>query len=191
MFCPYCGTQNTAHSKFCASCGARLIEEQPSDNMQQPSVAEPQPPVMESQQPAYTYQPPQPVYQQPAYQQPVYQQSAYQQTYQQPVYQQPVTVPGKGLGIAGMVLGIIALLFTCCSEYISIPCAVIGLILSIVGLSKAKKAGMKNGCAVAGITCTCISLVITTLLLVLAYTVLADLINEINNEMGAEFYNMY
>lgn len=185
MFCPNCGTQNADNAAFCAGCGAKLSVEQPVYEPQQPAV-EPQQPVSAPQQPVYQ----QPVYQQPAYQQPVYQQ-AYQQPFQQPVYQQPVTVPGKGLGIAGMVLGIIALLFTCCSEYISIPCAVIGLILSIVSLSKAKKAGMKNGCALAGIICTCISLVITTLLLVLAYTVFADLINEINSELGAEIYNIY
>ena len=186
MFCPNCGTQNADNAAFCAGCGAKLSVEQPVYEPQQPAV-EPQQPVSEPQQPVYQ----QPVYQQPAYQQPAYQQPVYQQPFQQPVYQQPVTVPGKGLGIAGMVLGIIALLFTCCSEYISIPCAVIGLILSIVGLSKAKKAGMKNGCALAGIICTCIALVITTLLLVLAYTVLADLINEINGELGAEIYNIY
>lgn len=176
MFCPYCGAQNADHSKFCAGCGARLVEEQQV--------------ISEPQQPAVEYPPRQPAYQQPAYQPPYYQQSVYQQP-MYPAYPQPVPVPGKGLGVAGMVLGIISLVFTCCTEYISIPCAVIGLILSVVGLSKAKKAGMKNGCAVAGIVCTCISLVITTVLLVLAYTVFSDFINEFSNELGSEIYNIY
>lgn len=84
---------------------------------------------------------------------------------QQPMYQQPmqpVTVPGKGLGVASMVLGIISLVLFCI-WYVAIPCAIIAVILGGVGASKAKAAGMKNGAATAGIVCSCISLGLTIL----------------------------
>lgn len=84
---------------------------------------------------------------------------------QQPVYQQPVyqqapaapAVPGKGMGIAGMVLGIIGLVLMCVF-YIGIPCSIVGVILSGLASSKAKKVGAKNGMATAGIVCSCIAL---------------------------------
>lgn len=109
---------------------------------------------------------------QPAYQQPVYQQPAYQQpTYQAPA--QPATVPGKGLGITGMVLGIISLVLFCIL-YISIPCSIVGAILSGVGLKKAKDAGMKNGMAVAGLVCSVIALGICIISWVLAAAAVAE-----------------
>lgn len=169
MFCPYCGTQNAAHSQFCAGCGARLIEEQPSVNMQQPPVAEPQPPVMESQQPVYTYQPPQPVYQQPVY--------------QQAFYQPPAPVPGKGMGVAGMVLGIISLVL-CCGWYIAAPCALIGLILSIVSINTTKKYGASNGCAIAGIICCSIGLLMAVLLALTVIGTYAGWFDEYINEFS-------
>lgn len=54
-----------------------------------------------------------------------------------PSYQPVQENPGKGLGIAGLI--------------ISFFIGLLGLILSIVALSKSKKAGMGNGVAVAGI----------------------------------------
>ncbi|MBQ8296731.1 MAG: DUF4190 domain-containing protein [Ruminococcus sp.] len=46
-----------------------------------------------------------------------------------------------GFGIASMVLGIIALVLWC-MIYISIPCAVIGLVLGLAGLFSKKAKGM-------------------------------------------------
>lgn len=80
-----------------------------------------------------------------------------QPVYQQPVYQQAPVIPGKGMGIAGMVLGIIGLVLMC-FWYIGIPCAIVGVILSGLASSKAKKVGAKNGMATAGIVCSCIAL---------------------------------
>ena len=40
----------------------------------------------------------------------------------------------SGLAIASMVLGIVALCLSCCFYYVSIPCAVVGLILAAVSL---------------------------------------------------------
>jgi len=58
----------------------------------------------------------------------------YPPAYPQPV---PVTDPARTLGIAGLVLSV----FT----------SVIGLIVSIVAFRKSKRAGFKNGAALAGI----------------------------------------
>jgi hypothetical protein len=114
----------------------------------------------------------QPVYQQPVYQQPTYQQPTYQQpAYQAPV--QPASVPGKGLGITGMVLGIVSLVLFC-FLYVSIPCAIIGAVLSGVGLKKAKDAGMKNGMAVAGLVCSLIALGICVVYWVIVAAAVAE-----------------
>lgn len=58
-------------------------------------------------------------------------------------------VPGKGIAIAGMVIGIVALLLAIFS--IGFTLGLIGLVLSVVGLMQAKKAGKKNGMAMVGI----------------------------------------
>jgi len=111
----------------------------------------------------------------------------------QPMYQAPVqpapvqnpAVPGKGLGIAGMVLGIVSLALWCWI-YVAIPCAIVGLILSAVGLKKAKDAGMKNGMAVAGIVCSSIALGI----LIIIWISTALLVSSVESELEDAF-NMY
>lgn len=55
--------------------------------------------------------------------------------------------PGKTLGIVGLVLAFVA--------------NIIGLIVSIVALSKSKKAGFTNGPALAGIIVSIVSIIIT------------------------------
>lgn len=105
-----------------------------------------------------------PVYGQPAA--PVYGQPAY------PVA--PTTVPGKGLGIASMVLGIVALVLFCTSWF-AVACAIVGVILGGVSLKKAKDAGMKNGMAVAGIVCSVIALAIDIIIIVWAYSTAASI----------------
>ena len=107
--CKNCGTNNEEGVAYCAGCGAAMeVGYQSPVSYQQPV-------------------------QQSAYQQPTYQQPAYQQ----PVYQQPAApvVPGKGMSITAMILGIVSLVF-CCVWYISIPCAIVGLILGCLGNSK-------------------------------------------------------
>ncbi len=58
----------------------------------------------------------------------------------------PAAIPGKGLGIAGLVLAILVPL--------------VGLILSIIAKSQSKKAGYKNGPATAGIWISIVLLVL-------------------------------
>ena len=61
-----------------------------------------------------------------------------------------------GLAIASMVLGIVALVLSCCFYFISIPCAIIAVILGAVSL-KGHKPG--KGMAIAGLVTAIISLI--------------------------------
>ncbi len=155
--CPNCNsTIDDTGAAFCPNCGTPLAQ-------QQPAYQEPAQPAV---QPA---QPEQPVYQQPVYQQPVYQQPVYQQ----PVYQQAApTGPRKnGVGTAGFVLGLIALIFfaigtivfyanpfaaaiTLVMLIIALILSIPGLILSIVGVCKrnAKKGLAATGLAFNAVT---------------------------------------
>lgn len=109
---------------------------------------------------------------------------------QQPVYQQapaaPV-VPGKGLGVAGMVLSIVGLVFgiigllLACFWFVGFPCSIIGLILSAVASNKAKKAGIKNSMATAGIVCSCILLGLYVLLFALAIAGMTSIMAGMNS----------
>lgn len=150
MFCNQCGVPNPDNANNCVNCGAPLNNQQNA----------------------------QPNFQQPNYQQPNFQQPNFQQpNFQQPMYGMPPvppTIPGKGLGIAGMVLGIISLVFFC-YWFLAIPAAIIGVALSGVGYSKAKAVGMKNSMAVAGITCSSIALGVAIIFMILALVGAAEL----------------
>jgi hypothetical protein len=76
--------------------------------------------------------------------------------------------PGNGLAVAGMVLGIIGLAL-CWIPFAGWLCALIGVILGALGISKAKKLGGKGkGMAIAGLVCGIVGLAIGVLLFVLA-----------------------
>ncbi|HEU4806911.1 MAG TPA: hypothetical protein VFT01_01500 [Homoserinimonas sp.] len=68
-------------------------------------------------------------------------------------YSAPVAEnPGKTLGIVGLVLAFVA--------------NIVGLIVSIIALNKSKKAGFKNGPALAGIIISIISIVIVAIIII-------------------------
>ena len=135
-YCPNCGGQMEDTATFCLNCGANAAAPQA-----------PQAPV-------------DPVAPQAPYGQPAYYAAA------QVPYGQPAKVPGKGLGIAGMVLGIVSLALFC-FWYLAIPCVITGCILAGIGLNQAKKVGAKNGMAVAGLVCSLIALAILVVIVVI------------------------
>lgn len=83
----------------------------------------------------------------------------------QPYYNNPV-VPGKGMGIAGMILGIVSLALFC-FWYLALPCGITGIILSALAVNKAKAAGIKNSMATAGVICSAIALGLAVLFILL------------------------
>lgn len=102
------------------------------------------------------------------YQQPQYQQYL-QQSYQQPPYQQPQYQPqpqypapedpGRGMGIASMVLGIIGLCTGWCWG-VGAVLGIVGIVLAIMSGNKSKQVGLKqNGLAITGLVCSIIAVV--------------------------------
>lgn len=123
------------------------------------------------QTPGYPPQPQDPNYQQQpqAPNQQNYQQAPQQVAYPQPAYGPPPPSPGKGMNIASMVLGIVSLVFSFCLYYLSIPMSIVGLVLGLIGTSKAKNAGQPKGMGTAGVVMNIITLGIG----ILAATILA------------------
>ncbi len=87
-----------------------------------------------------------------------------------PGYAAPAQDPGKTMGIVGLVLSFLGCL------------SIVGLILSIIALNKSKKAGYKNGVALAGIIVGAVVLVgtiIAAIVLGLGATALIEKCNEL------------
>ena len=95
---------------------------------------------------------------------------ANQPPYGQPPYGQggyapyPPKQPGKGLGIAAMVCGILSIVFIFFSLLLAIGCGIAGLVMGIVG----RKRNRKDGMALAGIITSSIGIGLCVLLFILA-----------------------
>jgi type II secretory pathway pseudopilin PulG len=75
---------------------------------------------------------------------------------------------GNGMAVAGMVLGILGLAL-CWLPFVGWLCALLGIILGGLGMSKAKQvAGKGKGMAIAGLICGLLGLLIGVMLFVLA-----------------------
>ncbi|ARK04664.1 DUF4190 domain-containing protein [Cellulosimicrobium sp. AB352] len=118
--------------------------DQPDQNPQQPGGTPSGPPAYGAPQPGEPQQPPQA----PQYGAPQAPQYGAPQA-GAPSYSAPGQDPGKTMGIVGLVLSFLGCL------------SIVGLILSIVAFNKSKKAGYKNGLALAGIIVGAIVLVLT------------------------------
>lgn len=84
--------------------------------------------------------------------------------YGMPAYGYPNQRQGvsDGLAVASMVLGIISIMI-CIWFYVSLPCAIIGLILGCVYRAK----GGKSGMSVAGIACSSVAIALALLMVLL------------------------
>lgn len=82
------------------------------------------------------------------------------------------STPGRGLGIAGFVLAFFG------------PAALIGLILSIVGLVQSRRAGRSNGFAIAGIIISALVL-LAFIGLVIVGAIAASQVAETCQQLGA------
>lgn len=78
----------------------------------------------------------------------------------------------KGLAIASMVLGICALVLSCCVPYVPALLALLAVVFG--GVSIAKKKGGK-GMAVAGLVCGVIGLVPSVIVIISGAAIMAEL----------------
>jgi hypothetical protein len=86
-------------------------------------------------------------------------------------YGYPVVAPrGHGKAIAGLVLGIIALVF-CWVPIFDIPLWILALVFSILGRSDAKKGAGGGGQAMGGLVCAIIATVANIVLSIVIFTV--------------------
>ncbi|MBQ8174500.1 MAG: DUF4190 domain-containing protein [Clostridia bacterium] len=73
---------------------------------------------------------------------------------------------GKGQSIAGLVLGIVGIVFGVLNGWFSIiglPVAIVGLIFAVVGGKKLRQNGMPTGMATAGLVLGIIAVVFTAI----------------------------
>lgn len=171
-FCTNCGQSLPENAKACPNCGTFVEGAVPEAPVQDTTYTAPE---SFSAEPQSNY----------ASAQSYHTDTQNPYNAQQPynVYTQPQQVPGRGMGIASLILGIVSLVFFCL-PYLGLPCGIAGLILGCMANSKAKQAGMKNGVALGGIITSSIGLAINLLILVLAIVGLAvagpDILNNIN-----------
>ena len=92
----------------------------------------------------------------------------------QNVYYQSNAVPGKGLGIASLVLGICSILLVG-SYVVGLVLGIVGLCLGVSSIKKAKAVGRSNGIAVAGIVCSSVGLAICAFIVLWALVLLVIL----------------
>ncbi len=88
---------------------------------------------------------------------------------------------GNGLAVAGMVLGIVSLVLICI-WFVSLPCAIVGLCLSVVGKNKALETNSGGGMAITGLVLSCVTLALLVVLLVMFFMGLGM--------MGSAFRNL-
>ncbi len=93
----------------------------------------------------------------------------------------------KGLCIASMILGIVALVLFCI-WYISIPCGILAIIFGALGVKT-----MDKGMAVAGIVTGAIGLVISICIImaIFIFGVAIGLTDAIENSTNNNYYNSY
>jgi hypothetical protein len=87
---------------------------------------------------------------------------------------------GKSLGVAGLVIGIISLIFSCipCLGVWAIVPAIVGVILSAVSMKQAGAGGSK-GMAMAGLVCSIAAILIACYWMYLMFFGASQIMNEI------------
>ena len=91
----------------------------------------------------------------------------------------------NGLGVAGMVCGIIGLVFgfiPLFGIFFAVPLGILGVVFGAVGLRRAKRGEANNrGVAIAGLVTGILALVIGFILFGAVYSAANDLHNDLNN----------
>ncbi len=95
----------------------------------------------------------------------------------------------KGQAIAGLVLGIVSLVFGFLGTWFSVialPLAIVGLVLSAISGKKLKEANEPHGIATAGLVLGIISVVLTAILFFTCGICTICVANEVNNALNGD-----
>lgn len=198
MFCPECGANINPDYKFCHMCGALLNKADSVEN----SSTTPQPPVTEPVIENDICPPETPIKQQPNLNNqqtnnippdyhPINTNSFYFPNASYPPQRNPLIDPGKNFSIASLVLGIVAIPFSCLLVFgwpVTFVCSIVGLVLGILARDKSKKVGLNNGVALAGIitSSTAIGLLVCICLMFLFLFLTGNVETTINGETISE-----
>lgn len=92
---------------------------------------------------------------------------------------------GKGMGIAGLVIGIFAVIFSlipCIGMWAIVP-GVIGVILSALSMKQAAAANAPRGMAIGGLICSIIGILIACYWLYILYFAAGQITDAANDAM--------
>lgn len=91
-------------------------------------------------------------------------------------YPQPKT--GNGKAVAGLVLGILAIVF-CWTSFLDIVFVALGVIFALLGMSEAKRiGGAGRGMAIGGLVCAVVGALFATLFTVFVYSKVIPCVND-------------
>ena len=91
--------------------------------------------------------------------------------------QYPPPKTGNGKAIAGLVLGILAIVF-CWTSILDIVPVVLGLVFGILGLSEAKRTGSGRGMAMTGVVLAVVGALLATVVTVVIYQRIEPCLND-------------
>ncbi|MBK9285774.1 MAG: DUF4190 domain-containing protein [Sphingobacteriaceae bacterium] len=97
---------------------------------------------------------------------------------------------GKSLGVAGLVIGIISLIFSfipCLGAWAFIP-AIVGLILSLISMKQAGPNGSK-GMAIGGLICSAIAIIFACYWLYLMFFGVGKVVDEFQKSGAMDSLN--
>lgn len=169
MFCKNCGLENPDGASFCRVCGSALAVAPVIEASAEPVVETPVEPTVET-----------PV--QPASAPAAEGETAPKVT---------AVDPGKGMGVAALVLGIIGLVTgtvcacgcACLGGIIPAIVCIVGLVLGIMAMNKSKAAGFKNTKALVGVILSGVGLASIVL-----FVLLNGIIGGLNGMSQAQGY---
>ena len=90
---------------------------------------------------------------------------------------------GNGLAVAGLVMGILALVL-CWIPFLNWILAVLGIVFGGVGMSKANKGASGKGLAVAGLVLGLVGFVFGTVIFIYAVAAAKEINHEIQRELS-------
>ncbi|WP_412739201.1 DUF4190 domain-containing protein [Krasilnikovia sp. MM14-A1259] len=77
--------------------------------------------------------------------------------------------PQNTYGLAGMILGIVSIPLQLCCQFLGLPVAIAAVVLSIIGMNKAKAGLATNRAqAIAGLACGAVAIAISVIVLIVA-----------------------